>query len=170
MKKAKLVYQNCLIVSRIHKSEFQAQQFIFQGDQTAFQNPLKIQLLHNKYLHEQIFILCIDTKEVPRIVKNNRIKIFSLGEGIFQINVNYGFKEIPNIKNIMLNLKKFNFYISNDISYFVSRGIAVPSTNRILRGWVEHLFVFLLNNSASPTEYFKIPHEQVIEIGVHFKI
>ncbi len=58
-----------------------------------------------------------------------------------------------------------------ETTYFVSRETLIRSRLAIgLPKWQEPIFVFLSKLSASPSEYFCIPPNRVVELGMQVEI
>jgi KUP system potassium uptake protein len=133
---------------------------------------LRIHLKYNKLLHEKVILLSVKTNEgIPRIAENNRLKIRSLGEKIYQITANYGFMEIPDISKVMENADKLKPGLGLlEAPFFISRGVPQASPAPYLKGFFEKLYVFLSHNSASTVDFFKLPQGQILEIGIRFKV
>ena len=58
----------------------------------------------------------------------------------------------------------------SETSFFISHGVPIATASPLLVGWVEKLFIILANNEEDPTEFYKIPHEQVIELGIRYRV
>ena len=54
-------------------------------------------LQYNKVLHEHVITLMIKTEPVPHVPDDKRIDVRSLGAGVFDVVVRYGFMEDPNV-------------------------------------------------------------------------
>jgi KUP system potassium uptake protein len=55
-------------------------------------------------------------------------------------------------------------------SYFLGRETFIPTGRSALPGWRRQLFVFLARNARSPTEYFNIPPNAVVELGAQIEV
>jgi KUP system potassium uptake protein len=133
--------------------------------------PLLHNLKHNKVLHERIAILTIKTQEVPYIAKKERIKIEELCPGFYRIVAYYGFMEIPKIKHILEACKQehINFSVS-DTTFVLGRETILPTGDPNMSIWRESLFAVMARNATRPTAFFKIPPNQVIEVGIQVEI
>jgi KUP system potassium uptake protein len=47
----------------------------------------------------------------------------------------------------------------------LSRNTVIPSREPAMARWRERLFIFLNGNALRPTQFFRIPPNQVVEIG-----
>ncbi|MDP5012366.1 MAG: hypothetical protein NWQ29_01505, partial [Alphaproteobacteria bacterium] len=57
-----------------------------------------------------------------------------------------------------------------ETSYFMSRSILVLGKHSFFKALQARLFRFLCNSSQNATEFYRIPHSKVIELGLHYKI
>jgi KUP system potassium uptake protein len=132
---------------------------------------LEFNLLHNKFLHEKIIFLSIATQEVPKIHLKDRIHIEEIEKDIFIVTVNYGFIEVPNLHTIFERIKEVaHIEDLNQLSFFLAKSVPVPSNTSKLSSWKVKLFIFLARNAIGATEFFKIPYNRVLEMGLRYKI
>nr|AEI30291.1 potassium transporter [uncultured microorganism] len=132
---------------------------------------LEIHLKHNKFLHEKVIFLSIVTTTTPKVPKENRIEIDELGDNVYHVKAYSGFVEVPDLAFILNLMKKDGISINRpEATFFLSRGLPVPSEALFLTGVEENLFIFLSHNAASATDYYQIPYDQVVEYGVRFEV
>ena len=129
------------------------------------------QLKHNQVLHEQVVILAIQTADAPVVPTSERVEIRQIGRGFWRVVARYGFMETPRVPDVMRcaaaqGLETFG----GRTSYFLGRETFVSTGRSELPGWRRALFVFLARNARSPTEFFAIPPNQVVEIGGQMEV
>lgn len=132
---------------------------------------LKIQLKHNKFLHEKILFITVQTEDVAKIDSNERYSFEEVMPNVFIVNAKFGFYEEPSLTRIIswtINQKILKD--KENISFFLSRGVPVGKKNGILNSFSEKLYIFLTRNSLPAYEFFKINHSKVIELGVRYNI
>ncbi len=136
-----------------------------------FPHSLNIYLKINRILHSKVLVLTIVTQDKPRVPPSERIKIRNRKGGVFQVTANYGFIEIPDMHHIFEQVKEKGIDVKlSETSFFISHGVPIATASPLLVGWVEKLFIILANNEEDPTEFYKIPHEQVIELGIRYRV
>ena len=59
-----------------------------------------------------------------------------------------------------------NEFDLDEVTYYVGRQTPVPAKRSGLMRWREKLFVFLNNNTAHPVNFFNIPPQRVVELGI----
>jgi len=129
------------------------------------------QLKHNQVLHEQVVILTIRTLNQPTIPPESRVEVVQLNAGFWRVIAHYGFMETPNVPEVMRaaaaqGLATFR----GRTSYFLGRETFVATGRSNLPGWRRALFMFLARNARSPTEFFGIPPNEVVELGAQIEV
>ncbi|WP_414694375.1 potassium transporter Kup [Phenylobacterium sp.] len=128
-------------------------------------------LKHNKVLHEKNIILTIETAETPRVANDNRLRIEPVNDDFKKLFVSFGFMESPNLPKALGLARKLG--LKFDImatSFFLGRRSVVPSAQSGMPLWQDKLFIFLMKNSANPTDFYKIPPGRVVELGTQVSI
>jgi len=128
-------------------------------------------LKHNQVLHERNLILTVVFHEVPWIPFNQRVEVKALVPGFWTIQVNYGFKNTPDIPKA-LELCKAQGLVINlfETSYFLSREIVIPTKGSAMMHWREALFAYMARNNGSIANYFNLPNNCVVELGTRVQI
>ncbi|MDO9268772.1 MAG: potassium transporter Kup [Methylobacter sp.] len=128
---------------------------------------------HNHVLHEQIMVLTVVTKDEPYVDVAHRIKIRSFGKdnNFYRVKLYYGFKQNPDVRQALelcaqeglnIDFKQTSFFIGSERVSFRKKS-PMPT-------WRRPLFRFLFHNATSAIEFFKIPVERVIELGIRVEL
>jgi KUP system potassium uptake protein len=105
------------------------------------------------------------------VPKKDRIQIEILAPQFFRIIANYGFMEIPKIKHILEACRERGIpFPIQETTFVLGRETILPSGDVTLSLWREKLFAFMARNAERPTSFFKIPPNQVIEVGIQVEI
>jgi KUP system potassium uptake protein len=122
-------------------------------------------------LHERIALLTVETNDVPHVPDEERIHIKPLGEEFFRVLVCYGFKDEPDIPAALaLGQGQGMEFNMMETSFFLSRQTLVPTSGEGMALWREKLFAALARNASSPTVFFNIPVNRVVELGTRIEI
>jgi KUP system potassium uptake protein len=133
--------------------------------------PLLHNLKHNKVIHSQVAILNIKTMEVPFVNPKERVQIEALSPQFYRIIANYGFTEIPKIKHILEACRERGMPFSvQDTTFVLGRETILPKGDPTMSVWREKIFAVMARNAQRPTAFFKIPPNQVIEVGIQIEI
>jgi KUP system potassium uptake protein len=133
---------------------------------------------HNHVLHQQILILTIVTKDEPYVDEAHRVKIRSYGvnRNFYRVKFYFGFQQLQDVRRALelcaqelheqqgldINLKKVSFFVGRE---FISYRYRSP-----MPVWRRALSRFLFHSSSSAIEFFKIPVERVIELGIRVEL
>lgn len=141
------------------------------GDPWGVPVPLLHNLKHNKVLHERVAILTIQTQEVPLVPKKNRVDVIEVIPNLYRIIVKYGFMEIPKMRHILEACRErdLNFKV-NETTFVLGRETILPSSQPGMPLWQEKIFALMSRNAQRPTAFFRIPPNQVIEVGIQVEI
>ncbi|RFO97729.1 potassium transporter Kup [Rhodoferax lacus] len=128
-------------------------------------------LKHNQVLHERNLILTVVFHDVPWIPFNERVEVHSLVPGFWTVQVNYGFKNTPDIPKALELCKAHGLSINLfETSYFLSREIVVPTKGSGMAHWRETLFALMSRNAGSVAGFFRLPNNCVVELGTRVQI
>jgi KUP system potassium uptake protein len=129
-------------------------------------------LAHNQVLHEQVILLSVVTREVPRVTAEKRLEVIGLEQGFSQVIVSYGFMQSPNVPVALRGCEALGLKVDLDTTtFYIARETLLPSLRR--RGmvlWREKLFSFMTRNALPATDFFRIPPERVVELGIRIEI
>lgn len=141
------------------------------GDPWGVPVPLLHNLKHNKVLHSRVAILTIQTKEYPKITTGERVQIQEIIPNFYRIIVHYGYMETPKMKHILDACRAQGIHFKIDETTFVlGRETILPGSDPGMALWREKLFAIMSKNAARPTAFFRIPPNQVIEVGIQVEI
>lgn len=128
-------------------------------------------LKHNKILHDKNIILSVVTSQFPKVPENQRITVEPVSSFMTRVFVRYGFMETPHIPNTLIKAKAYGLDVDlKEVSYFLGHRTFVPDPLRGLSAWQEHIFIMLMKSSTAATDFYKIPPDRVVELGIQMAI
>ena len=128
-------------------------------------------LRHNLVLHERVLIVTVVTEEIPFVPVERRVALRPLGKGVFRVIIRYGFMDVPDVPAVLELCRSPDFgFDAAHASYFVSRETIVPSLQPGIALWRERIFALMSRMAQSATDFFKIPTENVVELGTQVEI
>ena len=134
-------------------------------------NALLHNLKHNKVLHENNLFVTVRSHETPWIEKEQRLAIEALGHDCWQVTVNYGFKDDPDLPKALQQIKDRGCELNPmTTSYFLSRDIVVPTIGSGMAPWREKLFAQMHHNASAAAEFLNLPNNSVVELGSKIEI
>jgi KUP system potassium uptake protein len=128
-------------------------------------------LKHNKVLHDKVVLLTVMTEEVPYVEVDDRVGVEDLGKGFFRVIARYGFLQNPGVSEVV-ELTKAKGLDLNVMSttFFLSRETLIPSKKPGMAIWREKLFSLMVRNAQRPTDFFRIPPNRVVEMGMQVRL
>ncbi|MCQ9154433.1 potassium transporter Kup [Acidomonas methanolica] len=128
-------------------------------------------LKHNKVLHDHVLLVTVQTLDQPEAPRGHRLMVQELAPNIHRVIVRYGFMEMPNLPRALEELNAIGIdFDAIQASYFVSRELVVRSTVPKMSLWRMWLFLIMARNAVPSTEFFRIPPDRVVELGVRIAI
>lgn len=129
-------------------------------------------LKHNRVLHERVIFLKLSIWDVPYVRDEDRLTINDMGGNIYIVRAVHGFKETPDMNNVLALMEKEQGLKLDliDTSFFLARDTVVPSKLPGMAIWRERLFGWMMQNAAKPSDFFKIPPNRVVELGTKIEI
>ena len=127
-------------------------------------------LKHNKVLHEQVLFVTVQNLDVPAVPEDQRAEVSELAPGIYRVILRFGFMESPNIPLALEELQGRIPFDPMQASYFLGREVLVPAMVPKLPWWRLWLFLLMARNAVPATEFFRIPSDRVVELGVRVAI
>jgi KUP system potassium uptake protein len=83
----------------------------------------------------------------------------------------YGFMESPNLPRALDELRSHGVdFDPMQASYFVNREVLVRGAIPKMRLWRMSLFLVMARNAVPAIEFFRIPSDRVVELGVRVAI
>jgi KUP system potassium uptake protein len=127
-------------------------------------------LKHNKVLHERVVFVTVQTLDRPE-AGPDRAEVTELVPGVHRVRLRYGFMESPNIPRALEELGDAGLsYAPMQASFFLGRDVLVPAMVPKLPMWRLWLFLLMSRNAVPATEFFRIPSDRVVELGVRVAI
>ncbi|HEV2846763.1 MAG TPA: KUP/HAK/KT family potassium transporter, partial [Thermoanaerobaculia bacterium] len=138
-----------------------------RGTPTALLHNLK----HNKVLHSKVIVLSLQTEEIPAVPADERIELQPLGKEFYRLIAHYGFMQDPGVPDVLAQLKKKGLELDlMSTTFFLSRETLIPSKKPGMAIWRERLFALMSRNAQRPTEFFRIPANRVVELGMQVRL
>ena len=134
-------------------------------------NAMLHNLKHNKVLHENNLFVTVRNHEVPWIGMDKRLSIESLGHDCWQVVINYGFKNDPDVPKALQQIKGRGCELeAMTTSYFLSRDTVVPTIGTGMARWREKLFAQMHHNASGAADFLNLPNNSVVELGSKIEI
>ncbi|MBN8447965.1 MAG: potassium transporter Kup [Candidatus Accumulibacter sp.] len=131
-------------------------------------------LYHNKVLHERVVLLNVVAEDVPHVPDDERLRVEALPAGFHRVFVRYGFKDDPNVPQVMEQCADLGLpFDMMETSFFLGREtvVTMPISGRArMAYWRQILFSWMFRNADTATAFFKIPPNRVVELGAQVEL
>jgi KUP system potassium uptake protein len=128
-------------------------------------------LKHNKVLHERVVLLSVVSEEIPEVPEPEQVQVEDLGKGFYRVIARHGFMQSPGVPEVLKAAAARGLDLDlMTTTFFLSRETLVPDAHRGLQAWRDHLFAFLSQNASRPTDFFRIPPNRVVEMGMQLRL
>lgn len=126
---------------------------------------------HNRVVHENVIFLQVVTEERPTVEDDKRIESSLIPGGFHHVKLKYGFMDEPNVPAALIQYRATGAIFDLDrVTFFLGRELVLPTNKPGMALWRERLFSLITTLATRATAYFKIPAEQVVEIGYQVEI
>lgn len=99
-------------------------------------------------MHERMVIVTIRIFDVPYVPEIDRVEVADLGESFWQVTVQYGFKDEPDLPAALAGCAHFGLeFDMMDTSFFLGRETLIP---RLGEAWLTGVSCCSLPCSATP--------------------
>ena len=149
--------------------------FLNRGKATA-PLALRANVEHNEILHEEVFILSIETLPAPHITDAERLQIDDLGykdDRIIHVTARFGYMDQTNVPGLLPLIRDAAIESPLDedrLSYFVSRIELVQGHAPGMSRWRKRLFIATSRITADAPEYFRLPRERTVIMGSRIEL
>jgi len=124
-------------------------------------------LKHNRVLHELTILLSVRTVDEPHVAEDKRLVVEGYPGGLYHVVLLFGFSETPDVPRALeaLSIPGFD-HDPMKITFFLGReAVVIGSKREGMAKWRKKFYIFLFKNAESPTDYFHLPADRVVEIG-----
>ena len=127
---------------------------------------------HNSVVHERLILMTFLADRRPRVPVAERHSIERLGHGIYRIQVRLGFMQTPDVPAALRNCKALGLEIDlGHVYYYIAHEIVVRrAKNSAMAAIPFAIFAFLARIASRAPDFFKIPREDLSEVGFHIDI
>ena len=128
-------------------------------------------LKHTKVLHERVILLSMKTGNRPSVKASERVEVEDLGQGFFSVVAHNGFMQRPDVPEILKMAAKHGLQINPaETTFYLGRVTLFTHGDSKMMLWRKTLFAFMARAAGSPTAYFNLPADRVVELGAQVQL
>ena len=141
-----------------------------QTDNRFAPSALMHNLKHNRVLHDKLVFMTVETTDEPRH-EGERVKARQTALGAWVVESFFGYMEQPDVPGALRACKDFGLEIDpRQASYFLGRRTIRLNPRSSMPFWQQRIFIMLTNQSARAIEFFRIPPDRVVELGMQMSV
>jgi KUP system potassium uptake protein len=142
-----------------------------QTDPLYAPSALMHNLKHNRVLHDILVFVTVETTDEPRVSREQRVSAKRLPLGAWLVEARFGYMEQPDVPAALRACQEHGLAIDpRHASYFLGRRVIRMSATSALPFWQQRIFIMLTNQSARAIEFFRIPPDRVVELGMQMSV
>lgn len=128
-------------------------------------------LRHNRILHRHNVILTVATSQMPSVPESHRISVERLSSSITCVVLNFGYMETPDVPRALKFLPQHGIDLDLEgASYFLGRRSIVSDAKVGLPEWQDHIYIAMARSAANANDFFRIPYDRVVEMGIRMAV
>jgi K+ transporter len=145
---------------------------VFMASSSAGTPPVLLHhFKHNQALHEQVVLLTVETARVPEVPPEERLLVVPRGSGFYQVTARYGFMQTPDVPRALRSCAGHGLKVDpGRTSYYLGRETILPTGRSTMWRWRKALFAFVSRNARPATNYFNLPPNRVVELGMQINL
>ncbi len=128
-------------------------------------------LKHFPCLHARVVILHVAMLNEPSVPLEERTRIASISPRFHQARIDFGFMDTPNVTDAMALCQDQGIPCDPaHTTFFLGRESLLPTPGTAMALWRQRLYIWLLRNARSRADYFGLPPNRVVELGVQIQL
>jgi KUP system potassium uptake protein len=141
-----------------------------QTDNRFAPSALMHNLKHNRVLHDKLVFVSVETTDEPRH-EGDRVEARQGPLGSWIVEAKFGYMEQPDVPKALRACSKLGLEIDpRQASYFLGRRSIRLNPRSSMPFWQQRIFIMLTNQSARAIEFFRIPPDRVVELGMQMSV
>ncbi|MBG1231177.1 potassium transporter Kup [Aestuariivirga litoralis] len=141
-----------------------------QTDNKYAPSALMHNLKHNRVLHDKLIFIAVKTASQPRWYED-RVSVRNGPMGAWIVEATFGYMEQPDVPAALRACAAHGLEVDpRQASYFLGRRVIRPSARSAMPFWQQRLFIMLANQSARAIEFFRLPPDRVVELGMQLSV
>ena len=141
-----------------------------QTDNKFAPSALMHNLKHNRVLHDRLVFLAMKTVNQPRWF-DDRVSLKQGPMGAWIVEARFGYMEQPDVQRALRACAEHGLEIDpRQASYFLGRRVIRISPRSKMPIWQQRIFIMLANQSARAIDFFRIPADRVVELGMQLSV
>jgi KUP system potassium uptake protein len=134
-----------------------------------------IALLHNlklnRVVHERNVFATVIVEDVPYVGDDRRLEVQDLGSGFHRVVARFGFLEDSDVPAVLTRARAQGLELDPmAATYVLNRNVVLPSARSQLARWRQSLFALLARNATTADQFFRLPANRVVSVGMQVEV
>lgn len=127
---------------------------------------------HNKVLSEEVILLDVQVADIPHVPPDERCACELHTQGFCRALLKFGFMDELDVPKAIRALKGQEKELDLDqVTYYIGRQTPIPTIKSVgMAPWRERLFAFMARSATHAVDFFKLPPQQVVELGLEVEV
>jgi KUP system potassium uptake protein len=124
-------------------------------------------------LKRQVVVLTIEVRPIPLVPLAERLELIEIGQGLWRLIAHFGFMEEPSVEALLCHpevTRRLEPILLTKVTYYLGRETILGGKGGRMGAPSERIFGFLSRNQRNATTYFRLPPDQVVEIGTQIDL
>lgn len=134
------------------------------SDESIAPSALVTQVQRLCVMPQKVICLHIEVLEAPFVSDQDRCQLEELGDGVYKVNIEYGFRDTLNITEALRSVFPDDDPV-NDYDYTSNRHALEVQPGNGWAVWRKRFFLVLFRNAISQSRAFQMPANRVLELG-----
>jgi KUP system potassium uptake protein len=128
-------------------------------------------LRHNHVLHETTIVLAVVTADVPHIDSEARVAVHAIGSSVHQVVLTFGYMDTHDVICELRRVRLDGVPLDVDAAtFFLGRETVASIPEGEMPRWREELYIVLHRGAESAARFYRLPSQQVFEVGTQVEI
>ena len=102
---------------------------------------------------------------------DRHLEVVPLGHGFYRVIAKVGFMQTPHVPRLLEQCAQFGLSTEPiTTTYYLGRQTLLTTGPSGMARWRKMLFSFLTRNARSPTAFFSLPPNRVVELGLQIEL
>jgi len=128
------------------------------------------QIQHMKALQQVVILLGVMTAGEPEVPVKDRVSVEVLSHGFVRATAHVGFMQTLDVLEVITAIRSFVALSRDDLVYYASRDHVRASGEGGMAHWRKQLFLFMARNAGSALDFFRVPADSAIELGIEVEL
>jgi KUP system potassium uptake protein len=127
------------------------------------------QIQHMKALQEVVILLGVMTEGKPEVPAQECVSVEVLSHGFVRATAHIGFMQTLKVVEIIAAIRSFVAF-PDDLVYYASRDHVRATGEGGMAHWRKQLFLVMARNAGSVLDFFRVPADSAIELGIEVEL